>query len=80
MKFIKKPVTVESIQYTGSNKPEIATFTNNATIIEINKSISVKTDMGWQDLNPGDWIVKDQNDMFYSVENDTFKKEYEAVE
>lgn len=80
MKFRKKPVTIDVIQYTGNNKQEIKDFTNNATMIEIKKSLSIKTDMGWQDANPGDWIIKEQSGMFYSVENDIFKKEYEEIE
>jgi hypothetical protein len=72
MKFRKKPVVIEAIQYTGDNAIEIVDFTNaiaKEDIIPFSESapdrnrfpetMTIKTLEGNMKASKGDWIIKE---------------------
>lgn len=66
MKFRKKPVVIEAIQWTGDNAIDVYRFTHGSE--------------GIMTANVGDWIIRDVNDELYPCKPDIFEKTYERVE
>ena len=80
MKYRKKPIVIEAIQYNGNNKREIYHFVFGGVIISIIENrIKIPTLEGdmWVDI--GDWIIKGIHGEFYPCKPDIFKKTYEIV-
>lgn len=86
-KYVKKPIPIEAIQWTGSNRAEIANFCNQARF-------EYEDDGGWKDkqefptlyiitlegkmkANNGDWIIKGVRGEFYSCAKDIFEETYD---
>ncbi|WP_270219933.1 hypothetical protein [Lactococcus lactis] len=90
MKYRKKPVVVEAVQFTtGSSKElnEIADFIGVDTIDvlladdgELNPEIIIHTFGGYMNASIGDFIIKDINGEFYPCKPSIFYRNYEAVE
>ena len=86
MKYRKKPVVIEAVQWTGDNGEEINDFCgNNAkfTLLCINTKISyrlgIETLEGFMEASTGDYIIKGVNGEFYPCKPDVFEKTYEKV-
>jgi len=82
MKFRKKPVVVEAVQYTGHNMSEIMRFAKGATEFEedfTGDSISIKTLEGTMTASKGDWIIRGVMGEFYPCKPDVFNATYESV-
>lgn len=82
MKYRKKPVVIEAIQWTG-NLEEIKEFVGDSLIIEEfhgKFAISIKTLEGIHDAMFNDYIIKGVNGEFYPCKPDIFQKTYEKVE
>lgn len=86
MKFRKKPVVIEAVQWTGKNTKEIEDFVGQ----KLKKGMHPTEDIVIQLLIPtlespheagiNDWIIKGVKGEFYPVKNDIFKETYEKVE
>ena len=82
MKYRKKPIIVEAIQYTGQNMLYITDF------IGINAKkyytgfdhIIIHTLEGDMRADIGDWIIKGIKGEFYPCKPDIFEATYEKVE
>jgi hypothetical protein len=79
--YREKPVVVQAVQYTGNNIEEIRNFCtcdmgHNAK----DGRYFVKTFFGNQDMNVGDYIIKDGIGYFRICEPDRFNRVYEIVE
>ena len=86
MKYIKKPVEIEAIQFTRNNWDEIRSFTNDtAHTLRIEKRIDgiatciIPTLEGKHIAHEGDWIIKGVKGEFYPCKPDTFEMTYEPV-
>lgn len=81
MKFRKKPIVVDAIQFNGENYEEIEKFTDNAafknTTLEI---LYINTLEGTMRINDNDWVIKGVNGEFYPCKPDIFEKTYDKVE
>ena len=93
MKFRKKPVVIDAIQYDGDNYEEIKNFTDNK--VKIEKSIGGSEDGGGYPqlyvkltiptlegvfhVRKGDWIIKGVRGEFYPCKPDIFQETYEEV-
>ena len=76
MKYRKKPVVIEAVQWTGKNANEVARFAEGKAIAGVFHdcfTIHMKARVG-------DYIIKDVNGEFYPWKPDIFAKTYEAVE
>lgn len=59
MKFVKKPVVVDAICYTGNNDPEVSTFMGpKFPFIKDGKKLGIETLEGTMWASPGDWIIR----------------------
>ena len=86
MKYIKKPVEIDALQFTRNNWDEIKSFTNNkAHTLLIEKRIGgiatciIPTLEGHHVANEGDWIIKGIKGEFYPCKPDIFEMTYEPV-
>ena len=91
-KYVKKPVEVEAVEWTGQNLEEIKQFVGdkleywyNDTAWEVGKgpvtiSIKIKTLEGEMLASIGDFIIKGVDGEFYPCKPDIFQKTYEEVE
>jgi len=80
MKYRKKPVSIEAIQYDGNNAKEILDFagTSNGVCIS-DGSLLIKTLEGTMTASVGDFIIKGVNGEFYPCKPDIFEKTYEPA-
>lgn len=79
MKFRKKPVVIEAVQYTGQNHEKISKF-NGIDYSGKPQFIIISTLEGDHAANPGDWIIKGIRGEFYPCKADIFEATYEKIE
>ena len=92
MKYRKKPVVIEAIQWTGLNLEEIKSFVGESlqydiidTAWQVGKGVPyvdmvIKTLEGNHVCTKGDFIIKGVHGEFYPCKPDIFEKTYELVE
>lgn len=89
MKFRKRPVVIEAIQYTAKSSFQIRQWANGkaveSPVLEPTQDnptgqyLQIHTLEGTMCANIGDWIIKGVNGEFYPCKPDIFEKTYEAV-
>ena len=83
-KFIKKPMIIDAIQWTGTNIKEMLSFVSDiidkTSDIDIDKSIVIHTLEGDMKANINDWIIKGIKGEFYPIKDNIFMETYEKVE
>ena len=82
MKFRKKPVVIEAIQWTGNNSYEVGSFTGmKASMAKQHDQweILIETLEGTMKADRGDWIIKGVQGEFYPCKPDIFEQTYEPV-
>lgn len=82
--YVKKPVVVEAVQYTGDNGDEVIAFFKDAinpTIVNNHfKVITIQTNKGLMVAEVGDFIIKDSDGKhYYPCKPDIFEKTYEEI-
>jgi hypothetical protein len=82
MKFRKKPVVVEAIQWTGSNGDEIARFCGGKCTFKHGNPefFTLESHSAPLEASPGDWIIKGIVGEFYPCKPDIFEQTYEPVD
>lgn len=86
MKFRKKPVVIEAIQFDGDNWAEISQWAhrdllpeNNSIILRGLAGLEVRTLEGTMSAYKGDWIIKGVKGEFYPCKPDIFTATYEPA-
>lgn len=80
MKYRKKPVVIEAVQWTGKNQTEIDKFCRMKVVWSENKkTFLVLTLEGNLLASTGDYIIKGVNGEYYPCKPDIFEKTYEKV-
>jgi hypothetical protein len=77
MKYRKKPVEIDAIQWTGDNKLEIFDFCNMSYIT--NQELRIQTLEGSMTASIGDYIIKGVMGEFYPCKPDIFEMTYEKI-
>ena len=79
--FVKKPVKVQAVQWTGDNYEEIADFIGHVrSVYHLNDEyVIIETLEGGCCLRNGDWIICGVNGEIYLCESDIFEKTYVEV-
>lgn len=80
MKFRKKPVTIEAVQWTGDNVEEIGEFLAGVHWATAGHNAVIPTLEGDMAASPNDWIIKGVKGEFYPCKPDVFEATYEAVD
>ena len=89
MFYVKKPVKIEAIKYTGTNLVEIKDFfkSNSKDLIIIERiensvffvDVSIKTLEGIMSVAVDDYIIKGIKGEFYPCKPDIFEASYSKV-
>lgn len=83
MKYRKKPVVIEAIEWQGDieSEDEIMEFmgVNELEVNDMDTSIFIYTLEGKMKADVGDYIIKGINGEFYPCKPDIFEKTYELV-
>ncbi len=84
MKYRKKPVVIEAIQWNGNNLSELRQFLADDNLYFFDESrvkggLIVKTLEGENSASLGDYIVKGVDGEFYPCKPDVFEKTYEPI-
>lgn len=86
MKYRKKPVVIEAIQFTGHNAMEVTAWGIGLCDRYIHgvknggEILTIETLEGVMEARPGDWIIQGVKGEFYPCKPDIFEATYEAVE
>ena len=91
MKFRKKPVVIDAVQWTGENLLQVIRFTGQHASAMSYKwedyedlvsrdGLKIFTLEGVMKASIGDWIIKGVKGEYYPIKADIFAKTYEAVE
>lgn len=92
MKYRKKTVVIEAIQWTGLNLEEVKAFVGESLKYDIHDAawevgkgapivnMKIHTLEGDHECTKGDFIIKGVNGEFYPCKPDIFEKTYEAAE
>lgn len=88
MKFRKKPVVVEAIQYTGDNIQEIWDAfgaeniygPHSCNCCDTDFSAYIETLEGRMECSPGDWIIRGVQGELYPCKPDIFEATYNPAE
>lgn len=86
MKFRKKPIVIDAIQWDGTNKTSIEIAYEFGVSLEIEedflsdeKYLIIPTLEGKMKASPQDWIIKGVNGELYPCKPDIFEKTYDSV-
>lgn len=88
MKYRKKPVVIEAVQWTGENVAEILNFGNTGPHpswgddFKINPpahTVEILTREGTMSAQPNDWIIRGVQGEFYPCKPDIFAATYDPV-
>lgn len=84
MKYRKKPVVIEAVQWSGNNLNEILDFMKdkqpNYYEDDEKKLLTIQTLEGNMIASIGDYIIKGVQGEFYPCKPDIFEQTYEVVE
>lgn len=81
MKFRKKPVVVDAVQWTGNNLTEIIKFIGASQVSSsfLEGDLTIPTLEGEMRASVCDWIIKGVNGEYYPCKPDIFEKTYEPA-
>lgn len=77
MKFRKKPVVIEAVQWTGDNIEEIGEFLAGVHWATAGRNPVIPTREGDMTVSPNDWIIKGVAGEFYPCKPDIFAATYD---
>jgi len=84
MKYRKRPVVIDAVQFTGNNKAEVTKFFNEAlpeeTIGFNVHNIIIPTLEGNMTASIGDYIIRGIRGEYYPCKPDIFYATYEIVD
>ena len=81
MKYKKRPVVIEALQFYPESLAEVCKFVGKSIVVASTlPHITIVTLEGNMKAMPGDWIIKGVNGEFYPCKPDIFEKTYEKVE
>ena len=79
-KYVKKPVEISAIQFTGQNDAECLIFCPVATDpVERGPSLIIATLEGNMRVSVSDFIIRGVNGEFYPCKPDIFEKTYKII-
>jgi hypothetical protein len=79
MKYRKKPVVIEAIQFNGNNQVELKSFVGRDLLLYSNGIVAIHTLEGEMKVSIDDYVIKGVNGEFYPCKPDIFEKTYEEV-
>nr|WP_202905413.1 hypothetical protein [Clostridium botulinum] len=80
MKYRKKPVEIEAVQFTGNNTLEVIEFIGQQDLSIDSNAVLIPTLEGTMRADINDFIIKGVNGEFYPCKPDIFEKTYERID
>ncbi|SBV84067.1 hypothetical protein SP42694_1926 [Streptococcus pneumoniae] len=80
MKYRKKPVVVEAVQWNGNNHKEVINFAENKIWFDALGNIWIATLESDMVAKKGDYIIKGVQGEYYPCKPDIFAETYEKTE
>ncbi len=81
VKYRKKPVVIEAVQWTEDTADELGEFCPAAKIDGgADGSLKIVTLEGTMRVDPGDWVIKGVQGEFYPCKPDIFEATYDKVD
>lgn len=82
MKYRKKPIVIDAVQWNGSNLEEVASLGGASEYQQefLSDDLSIVTLEGTMTANKGDWIIKGVKGELYPCKADIFEASYEPAE
>lgn len=83
MKYRKKPVVIDAVQWNGENVDEISVLAAGCDVwatFNDRVAIAIPTPEGVMRASVGDWIIKGVKGELYPCKPDVFEVSYEAVQ
>lgn len=81
--FVKKPVEIQAVQWTGNNYDEVCNFVGLAALDYFWKfekpRLVIRTLEGDHYASINDWIIRGVKGEFYPCKPDIFEQTYEEV-
>lgn len=84
MKFQKKPIVIEAVQWNETD--EALEFISNSVLMSLCRSadgrphtLRIETPEGVMSVSPGDWIIKGVKGEFYPCKPDIFEMTYDPI-
>jgi len=78
MKYRKRPVVIDAVEFNGLNHDEIACFCEPQPVkVGGNFTLLIPTSEGEMTASKGDWIIKGVKGEFYPCKPDIFAATYE---
>jgi hypothetical protein len=79
MKFRKKPLVIEAVQFIGNDAECLAFCPIAREPVDNKDNLIIPTLEGEMRVSFGDWIIKGVNGEFYPCKPDIFEKTYDKV-
>lgn len=79
MKFRKKPVVIEAIQFDGNNDDAVMEFAERKAGLK-GDELMIFTLEGVMRVDKNDWVIKGVKGEFYPCKPDIFETTYERVD
>ena len=79
MKFRKKPIVIEAVQFTGKFSPILEFCPDSLDVGMERGNVVIKTLEGTMRASVGDWIIRGVKGEYYPCKPDIFEATYEAV-
>lgn len=77
--YVKKPVKIKAIQWTGNNSQEVMEFCKDCYTSPSLPIMMINTLEGPMRASEGDYVIKGIQGEFYACKPDIFKATYEEV-
>ena len=77
--YIKKPIAIEAIEWTGENQEDVLAFCGNNTTYDDREGIVIDTLEGRMKSVVGDFIIKGVRGEVYPCKSEIFKETYEEL-
>jgi len=76
VKYRKKPVVIEAMQWDGRDLLELSAFVGESLVVD-SGAICIETLEGLHKISAGDFVIKGIKGEFYPCKPDIFEKTYE---
>lgn len=79
MKYRKRPVIIEAVQWTGTVTPAVERLLGKQKVLPKGASLLIPTLEGVMEARPGDYIIRGVDGELYPCKPDIFNKTYEKA-
>lgn len=80
MRYVKKPIPIEALQWTGDNYMEICNLAGQVLSVDEGGFLIIPTMEGNLQAKPTDWIIKGVKGEIYPCDDEIFQMTYDPVE